>query len=44
MTMERLIALAIMHIHRLSIDYSEAIKIFLTLHPRKVELKNLVYE
>ena len=45
MTMERLSALAIMHIHRdRSVDYSEAVKLFMELHPRKIELKNLVYK
>ena len=43
--MERLSALAIMHIHRdRSVDYSEAVKLFMELHPRKIELKNLVYK
>lgn len=44
-TTERLSSLAIMNIHREQIiDYDEAVKLFLTLHPRKIEQSNLIFE
>ena len=43
MTMERLSALAIIHIHcDRSADYSEDVNIFMELHPRKINLTNYI--
>ena len=45
MTMGRLRNLALMNIHRdMTVDYDDALKIFMQLHPRKRLLTNLIYE
>ena len=45
MTMGRLSNLALMNIHRdITVDYDDAVKIFMQLHPRKILLTNLIYE
>ena len=45
MNSERLSALAIMHINRsVEVDYEEASKLFFTLHPRKINEPNLIFD
>jgi len=45
MMMDRLSNLALMNIHRdVSVDYDNAVKIFMELHPRRILLKNLIFE
>ena len=45
MTMGRLRNLALMNIHRdMTVDYDDAVKIFMQLHPRKFLLTNFIFE
>ena len=45
MKTDRLTSLALMNIHRyITVDYDEVARLFFQLHPRKIYLKNLVFQ
>ena len=45
MTMKRMGSIAIMNIHNdWPVDHEQAVKLFIELHPRKLNEKNLIFE